>query len=182
MPDRFDDIRADAACCAREYDTDKEKDSSLTDDWKAGKLKCGYFFLRLLNDHIMVGFFDGISFSCCQDFGIREIIAPCNYDHFVELTEKVEQLKDKVEWEIGKNKALEKQLTGAKERIKKGRKALKLMCDSNDKLRALLKECDGCVRSLRARGVSDCNGSTLIDLLTRIDAAIGESEASDETC
>ena len=43
-------------------------------------------------------------------------------------------------------------------------------------LRALLKECDGCVRSLRARGVSDCNGSNLNDLLTRITTAIGESE------
>ena len=43
-------------------------------------------------------------------------------------------------------------------------------------LRSLLKECDGCVRSLRARGVSDCNGSNLNDLLTRITTAIGESE------
>lgn len=43
-------------------------------------------------------------------------------------------------------------------------------------LRSLLKECDGCVRSLRARGVSDCNGSNLNDLLTRITTVIGESE------
>ncbi len=47
-------------------------------------------------------------------------------------------------------------------------------------LRSLLKECDGCVRSLRARGVSDCNGSNLNDLLTRINAALSESEENDK--
>lgn len=47
-------------------------------------------------------------------------------------------------------------------------------------LRSLLKECDSCVRSLRACGVSDCNGSNLNDLLTRINAALSESEENDK--
>lgn len=98
------------------------------------------------------------------------------FGDFEALYEELQRLKDKVEWETSKNKALEKQLTRAKERIKKERKAFELMCDSNDEILAMLKECDGCVRSLRARGVSDCNGSNLNDLLTRITTAIGESE------
>lgn len=48
--------------------------------------------------------------------------------------------------------------------------------EKNKQLSCLLKECDSCVRTLRAFGVSDCNGSNLNDLLTRITTAIGESE------
>lgn len=48
--------------------------------------------------------------------------------------------------------------------------------EKNKQLSCLLKECDSCVRTLRAFGVSDCNGSNLNDLLTRINAIIGESE------
>lgn len=42
-------------------------------------------------------------------------------------------------------------------------------------LRFLLKECDGCVRSLRASGVSDCNGSNLNDLLKRLEKALNNN-------
>lgn len=70
-----------------------------------------------------------------------KILAPCDYDHFVELTEKVEKLNDRVEWEIGKNNALEKQLIEAREEIKRGREALGLMCDCNDELLGVLKKC-----------------------------------------
>lgn len=42
-------------------------------------------------------------------------------------------------------------------------------------LRSLLKECDGCVRSLRACGVSDCNGSNLNDLLKRLEKALNNN-------
>lgn len=52
---------------------------------------------------------------------------------------------------------------------------LKAVADNN-KLCQLLKECDSCIRALRAYGVSDCNGSELNDLLTRINAAINERE------
>lgn len=62
---------------------------SLTDDWRGGKLKCGYFFLRLLNDDITVGFFDGISFSCCHDFVIKEILAPCDYEELQSLKNEI---------------------------------------------------------------------------------------------
>lgn len=39
----------------------------------------------------------------------------------------------------------------------------------------LLKECDGCMRSLRASGVSDCNGSNLNDLLKRLEKALNNN-------
>lgn len=48
------------------------------------------------------------------------------------------RLKEKIEWEISKNNALERQLIEAKEEIERGRKALGLMCDSNDELSAVI--------------------------------------------
>lgn len=80
---------------------------SLTDDWRGGKLKCWYFFLRLINDDITVGFFDGISFSCCHDFVIKEILAPCDYDYLVDLTEKVKELEKNIETLTNNYKILE---------------------------------------------------------------------------
>lgn len=46
----------------------------------------------------------------------------------------------------------------------------------NNKLRGLLKECDSCVRALKAYGVGECSGTRLEDLLTRINTALGGSE------
>lgn len=174
MVDRFDDIRADAACCAREYDTDKEKDSSLTDDWKAGKLKCGYFFLRLLNDDITVGFFDGISFSCCHDFGIREIIASCDYDHFVELTEKAKKYD-----RIKINGNYPDKISKLKSRIKH---LLELQANQDkevENLRELLKECGNELKLFRMLSLPMASKEALDecdDFLTRISSVLGESE------
>lgn len=106
-----------------------------------------------LTDNLVDGIFyytsSGIE-KChiCTVNGIKEVVTPKgsvwqpvpSYDHFVELTEKVERLDDRVRWEIGKNNALEKQLIETREEIKRGRKALELMCDSNDELSQMLKD------------------------------------------
>lgn len=113
---------------------------SLTDDWKTGKLKNGWYFCLYENDAV----FPALCFDDdFEDYELKvmEVLAPCDYDHFVELTEKVEKLNDRVEWEIGKNNALEKQLIEAREEIKRGREALGLMCDCNDELLGVLKKC-----------------------------------------
>lgn len=149
---------------------------SLMDDFNAGKLY-GWYFCKVLIDnknHVCPVFISKNE----NDFEIGEVLAPCDYNHFVELTQKVEQLKDKVEWEISKNKALEKQLTGAKEGIKKDRKALELMCDSNDELRALLKECAEYIEGdIEFR--DDDDAMYCRDILTRINAAINGNERPD---
>lgn len=47
--------------------------------------------------------------------------------------------------------------------------------EKNKQLSCLLKECDSCMRSLRASGVSDCNGSNLNDLLKRLEKALNNN-------
>lgn len=58
---------------------------SLTDDWKAGRLLCKNYWVKLINDDIIISFFNGLEFSCCKDFGIREILAPCDYKELQRL-------------------------------------------------------------------------------------------------
>lgn len=158
----------------------------LTEAWKAGKLKCGYFFLKLINEHVTIGFYDSISFSCCCDFGIKEVISPCDYEIWAHLetkaewqAERIKELEQDVKTLTNNYKLLEKQQA---ENLAHGQALVdefgdfEALYEELKNLRFLLKECDGCVRSLRARGVSDCNGSNLNDLLTRITTAIGESE------
>ncbi len=155
---------------------------SLTDYWRAGKLN-GCFWCRHPDGHIEAHKLDNLRHENYMDI---EVLAPCNYAHLVDLTEKVKQLKDKVEWEIGKNEALEKQLTEAKEGIKKGRKALELMCDRNDELFALLKECRTLCKEMikvnrlyiQGKCICPCKES-ITDILTRINAALGKNERHD---
>lgn len=70
---------------------------SLTDDWKAGKLD-GEFWVKLskpTGEYIeRRTFVKGVLHEekdLCVE--IVEVIAPCDYDHFVELTEKVKELE-----------------------------------------------------------------------------------------
>lgn len=70
-----------------------------------------------------------------------------------------------------KNRALEN-YKNQSYRIKNQRHEINNRLKENEKLRQLLKECNGCVCSLRARGVSDCNGNNLNDLLTRINEVV----------
>lgn len=67
---------------------------SLTDDWKAGKLKNGWYFCLYENDAV----FPALCFD--DDFDdyvlkVTEVLAPCDFDHFVELTEKVKKFEKK---------------------------------------------------------------------------------------
>lgn len=75
----------------------KIKDMSLTDDWKAGKLKAGTYYVKLSNGRVDVAKLSKFNrfYAICYTFEVVEVIAPCNYDHFVELTEKVKGLENK---------------------------------------------------------------------------------------
>lgn len=63
---------------------------SLTDDWKTGKLKNGWYFCLYENDAV----FPALCFDDdFEDYELKvmEVLAPCDYDHFVELNEKVKE-------------------------------------------------------------------------------------------
>lgn len=82
---------------------------SLTDDWRAEKLKINksYFISILGNEPIVAKLTDKNSFehyddfnTCCvydEDDTDIEVLAPCDYDHFVELTEKVKKVEKLLE-------------------------------------------------------------------------------------
>lgn len=103
---------------------------SLTDDWKAGKLKDDDYYVRLTNDDII------IEHLCrgewCFDYGWHNVIVEVlahvpDYDHFVELTEKVEKLEKAFIKALQNNDELSAVITGNELEI--------------DHLRQLLKEC-----------------------------------------
>lgn len=117
---------------------------------------------------------------------ILEIISLCDYETLIHLetkaewqAERIKELEQDVKTITSNYKMLDRQQA---QNLAHGQALVdefgdfETLYEELQNLRSLLKECDGCVRSLRARGVSDCNGSNLNDLLTRITTAIGESE------
>ena len=72
---------------------------SLTDDWKAGKLDTTqrYWIIekgfskpipRLMNE--LGEFIDNFGYPI-NEKGVKEVLAPCDYDYFIELTRKAEK-------------------------------------------------------------------------------------------
>lgn len=106
----------------------KIKDMSLTDDWKAGKLKAGPYYVKLSNGRVDVAKLSKFNrfYAICYTFEVVEVIAPCSYDHFVELTKKVK----KIEKEVVKGDTITGELLNEGAHIKK----------ENRQLRQLLKE------------------------------------------
>lgn len=91
-----------------------------------GKLKNGWYFCLYENDAV----FPALCFD--DDFDnyalkVTEVLAPCDFDHFVELTEKVKKL----EKEVVKGDTIIGGLLNEGVLIKK----------ENRQLRQLLKEC-----------------------------------------
>ena len=86
--------------------------NNLTDDWRARKLD-GEFWVKLskpTGEYIerrtfVKGALHKEKDPCVE---IVEVLAPCDYDHFVELTEKVEELKKDIQTLTNNYKLLEK--------------------------------------------------------------------------
>lgn len=187
----------------------------LTDAWKAGNIKSGWYWVKTAHGFIQPMYYliTRVKGELVKGFAeepydrIKEVLSPCNYNHFVELTEKVKELKRDIKVLTNNYKLLEKQqaenlahgqalvdefgdfealyeeVVRLRKEVAKGDEIIgKLLneghaaIEKNKQLSCLLKECDSCVRTLRAFGVSDCNGSDLNNLLTRITTAIGKSE------
>jgi hypothetical protein len=76
--------------------------NNLTDKWKAGKLNHGWYWVKTV-----YGFVKPVYYLITRAKGelvkgfaeepedrVEEVLARCDYDHFVELTQKVERLRD----------------------------------------------------------------------------------------
>lgn len=165
----------------------------LTDAWKAGKLKwhASYYCINPKSEVVVATLLDDNNLYSKElggtlNIGYWEVLAPCDYNTLVHLetkaewqAERIKEIQQDVKTLTNNYKLPEKQQA---ENLAHGQALVdefgdfEALYEELQNLRSLLKECDGCVRSLRARGVSDCNGSNLNDLLTRITTAIGESE------
>ena len=110
-----------------------------------------------------------------------EVLSPCDYDHFVELTEKVKELEQDVKKLTNNYKLLEKQQA---ENLAHGQALVdefgdfETLYEELQNLRSLLKECQKYFRYMTS---SDMPLDTSFDymdvkLLDRINAEIGESE------
>lgn len=166
----------------------------LTRAWKAGKLNDGLYYIRLEDDTTPIAELE----TWCrynidepneltQDFFgypkniISEVLSPVpSYGHFVELTEKVKELKRDIKVLTNNYKLLEKQQA---ENLAHGQALVdefgdfETLYEELQNLRSLLKECQKYFRYMTS---SDMPLDTSFDymdvkLLDRINAEIGES-------
>lgn len=69
---------------------------SLTDDWEAGRLDCGWYFCLLKNGSIHHFEFSGKDFTdlSCYIAPVAEVLSPCDYGYISELESKNKHLLD----------------------------------------------------------------------------------------
>lgn len=138
----------------------------LTDDWKIRKLKAGAYYVRLSNGRVDVAKLSKFNrfYAISYTFGVVEVLSPCDYDLFVELTEKVKEL----EKEVAKGDEIIGKL------LNEGHAAI----EKNKQFSSLLKECaeyiEGDIEFREDEDAMYCR-----DILTRINAAINGNERPD---
>ena len=88
----------------------------LTEQWKNGEIKEGFYYLSIVPSKKCIDYYYGEDFVRYNEWAIEEVLAPVpTYDHFVELTEKANQFSQMVK----KVEKLEKQLDIATKALKK---------------------------------------------------------------
>lgn len=115
---------------------------SLTDDWKAGRLKQGWYFTLTINGEICPNLWFDDEWNDFMGM-VDEVLAPCDYDELQRLKEFVNLYSH--ETEITKQ------------------------------LRQLLKDCKEFFEEENPKDFTVIS-ERMDDLLTRINATIGESE------
>lgn len=153
----------------------------LTEDWKAGKLEYGWYFTLTTDGEICPNLWFNDEWD---DFigVVKEVLAPCNYDEYKAMQAELDEFKRTVTSYVGKpidyDIACEtvNKLLDDKEQLKKELESARwyqtVQNEDIGKLRGLLKECLAHL-SLGEIGTSV---TPLNILLTRINAALGESE------
>lgn len=160
-----------------------------------GRLPCNYYWVKLINDDVTVTFFDGREFSCCKDFGIKEILAPCDYEELKKYKSLAENGESAIKRLSDKYKELEEELKKVKEELNEsGKESAGFEMDLYDANRwnkyllDLLRECKEFLKNYSKGYFEDnrhfiitnddieCDADDAHDLLIRINAAIGEEE------
>ena len=160
----------------------------LTSDWKAGKLERGLYWVRFKGKIVIAEctVFGNVSkpfeIEIKTDFMIKisKVLAPVpSYDHFVELTEKIKTLSSENERLLNlqavKNKEIE-ELESDSLAKKEGEEIVAELTNENNNLRGLLRECKPYLSYKINKDKHVGFTPNAANLLTRINATIGESE------
>lgn len=143
----------------------------LTEDWKAGKLMQGWYFCKLKNGLIHHFEFNGNDFTdlTCHIPPVAKILAPCNYGEYKAMQAELAELKEKIK----KREELIQCLGSNIDELDVKKSVLII---ENNKLRRLLEECVPYVTfKMNIEKNIGCTPPGAY-LLTRINAALGESE------
>lgn len=159
----------------------------LTEEWKAGKLDWNkFYYIKLTSGEICIDYAHGAYFikgkpqEITMDYttnnDVKQILAPVpTYDEYKAMWDQIADASKKVEELELNNKILEKcqeQDFGVSYLV-----TVKTQIENNN-LRGLLKECKNIVAHDCWQEAQFPDGQVVErqDLLTRINAAIGESE------
>lgn len=146
----------------------------LTEEWKAGKLAAGYYYIKFKNgeietrDNLIGGFLMNMKNPIIQ------VIAPGpTYDEYKAMQKELAELKEKIK----KREELIQCLGSNIDELDVKKSVLII---ENNKLRGLLKECKEELEYhselIFCELESDNSKIEFKHLLTRINAALGESE------
>lgn len=69
----------------------------LTEQWKNGELKEGWYYLSIVPSKKCIDYYYGKDFERYNEWAITKVLSPVpTYDQFVELTEKAKQFSQMV--------------------------------------------------------------------------------------
>lgn len=144
----------------------------LTADWKAGKLKYGWYWVDnskrgIVPDQYLPGYNWLVSGGSCID----KILAPCNYDEYKAMQEELTEFKRSATSYIGKPidydiacKTINK-LLDDKQKIKA----------ENEQLKKLLRECQYMILAYSINH-DTFTKEKVLDVVKQIDNATGEKK------
>lgn len=136
----------------------------LTKDWKEGKLKQGWYFTSTAKGEVCPNLWFDDEWNDFMGM-VEEVLAPCDYDEYKAMQDHILYLEKCIS--IYEQK--EKQHTNDSIEYNKLEK-------ENNNLRALLRECKPYLSYKINKDKHVGFTPTAANLLTRINAAIGESE------
>lgn len=137
----------------------------LTKDWKEGKLKQGWYFTSTAKGEVCPNLWFDDEWNDFMGM-VEEVLAPCDYDEYKAMQDHILYLEKCIS--IYEQK--EKQHTNDSIEYNKLEK-------ENNNLRGLLKECKPYLSYKINKDKHVGFTPTAANLLTRINAALGESEA-----
>lgn len=157
----------------------------LTNDWQDGKLERGWYYVKS-GDEVYPDYFNGYFIQTGDKYG-TEVLAPVpSYNHFVELNEKIKTLSSENERLLNLNADQNKGIEELEKKVlalqsdslakNEGEEIVAELTNENNNLRGLLRECKPYLSYKINKDKHVGFTPNAANLLTRINATLGESE------